>query len=245
MTSELISRIVELCSVDATIARIIAEKKKLEADAVKQKQNYLSFAKTAGDKVSLFDTKQKAFKAEENFLKTEREKITTRRKELSSLNNYKVQQAAEKELDFAVRQIQVKEEALLATVDELDKLETESKQAQVELKDLRAKVEAFLKEAQETIPSLDERMQRQTVRRQELLQFVNPAYLQQYEKVRAKYPTDAVVALNSQAGCSGCNMSVGPQIIQKVMKGESIDKCPGCGRILYMTQEVQQSLQGN
>jgi predicted nucleic acid-binding Zn-ribbon protein len=243
MTDGIIYNLVELSKIDSTIARIIAERKKLESDALKKKQEFIEFSKIVSEKQKKFEDKKKEYLKEEKYLKEERDKISTRRKELSTLNNYKVQQAAEKELDFAIRQIQMKEETLLTSVDEMDNLEKDSIAAVNSLKQLRADTEKFLKEAQEIMPSLDERQKRQTASRVELLPKINPTFISNYDKVRVKYPSDAVVALNSQNGCGACNINIGPQALQKLIKAESIEKCPGCGRILYISLEKANELQ--
>jgi hypothetical protein len=240
MNENLLPAIIELAEVDSVIARVTGEKKKLEAGAGKKKQSYLDLMKLADAKLKAFKDKKAVYDKEERFLKEEREKITERRKGLTSHNNYKVQQAAEKELDFSVRQINLKEEALLATIPEFEQLEAESKAASELVKADRKELEAFLTEAKATMPSLEERINRQTARRQEIIVTIDPKHLLFYDRVRNRHPIDPVVAVNAQQGCAGCFMTVGPQIIVKISKNDSLIQCPGCMRILYLSNELKE-----
>ena len=240
MNEKLLSLIIELAEIDGVLARVTGEKKKLEAEAGKKKQSYLELVKLSDLKAKAFKDKKATYEKEEKFLKEEREKITERRKGLASHNNYKVQQAAEKELDFSARQLNIKEEALLTTLSEIELLEAQAKAASEVVKNDRKVLEAFLTEAKATMPSLEERLQRQTARRQEIIVNVDAKFLQQYERVRTRHPSDSVVAVNSQQGCSGCYMTVGPQIIVKISKYDSLVTCPGCMRILYLSNEIKE-----
>ena len=237
-----LSLIVELAEVDGVIARASGDKRKLEADAVKKKKAYVEIAEAANLKQKTATDKKNLYAKEEKFLKEEREKIADRRKGLASHNNYKVQQSAEKELDFAARQINLKEESLLNTLSEVDTLEKAAKAAADALAQTRKDLEVFLTEAKETMPSIEDRLTRQTARRQELITQIDPKLLQQYDRVRSKHPYDAVVAVATTHSCTGCFMSVGPQIILKISEPNTLTHCPGCNRILYLCKELSESL---
>jgi predicted nucleic acid-binding Zn-ribbon protein len=40
--------------------------------------------------------------------------------------------------------------------------------------------------------------------------------------------------------CSGCYMSIPPQVFVNVKKNESIISCPQCGRLLYVKETIVQ-----
>lgn len=242
MPSPILVQLIELSQLDSTIFRVLAEKKKLETGAVKKKQEYVAFSNQVQEKQKGFKSRKSQYQKEEQFLKEERDKIAERRKGLSTHNNSKVQQAAEKELDYSARQINLKEETLLATISELEKLEAENKKYLEELAAKRSELEKFLKEGQETMPSLEERIQRHTARRQELLRLVNPAFLAQYDRARTRYPMDPVVPLDAKGSCAGCFINVGPQLVQRIVKGETAERCPGCARIVYIPDDVESEL---
>lgn len=234
--------IVELSEVDAVIARATGDKKKLEADALKRKKSYVDLSEVVNLKQKVAKDKKAQYVKEENALKEERQKIGERRKGLASHNSYKVQQAAEKELDFAARQVNLKEEALLGSLAEVEASEKEAQTFVDKLSAVRKELEEFLNEAKQTLPSIEDRLSRQTARRQELITQIDSKILQQYERVRSKYPYDPVVAVAPNSSCSSCYMNIGPQIILKISEPRSLTNCPGCNRILYLSRELADNL---
>jgi hypothetical protein len=63
--------------------------------------------------------------------------------------------------------------------------------------------------------------------------------LSQYQRLLG---TKAGIAIAEARGesCSGCYMSIPPQVYVNVKKNESIITCPNCGRILYFKETIVQ-----
>jgi len=76
--------------------------------------------------------------------------------------------------------------------------------------------------------------------RHELVAKIQPQIHSQYQKLLG---TKAGVAMAEARGesCSGCYMSIPPQVFVNVKKNESIITCPNCSRILYFKETVKQS----
>lgn len=230
----LVSRFLKVAEADAGIARILAQKKQYTDSLAKKKDALSKQDHEYKKKKKVHDERKTVFAKEERFLKEEREKISDRRKGLSSHNNYKVQQAAERELDYVAKQINLKEETLIKSLTEIEEVSKEVQKHEELLSKLTEEFAALQKEHEEQLPSLEERLQKFTTTRQELLHGVDPSIVIQYDRVRAKYPMDPLVAINEQQQCSGCFMQIGPQILQQVHKASSFVKCPGCARILFL-----------
>lgn len=245
MSRTLISLVQELSQLDATIARANADKKKLEGEIATRKEVLTKIHREASAKIKLFEERKSIYAKEEKFLKEERDKIADRRRGLGSHNNYKVQQAAEKELDYVARQINLKEDNLIKGLTEVEELEKESKAWREKFDASKLEYEAIQKEALETFPVIEERVQRAAATRQQLVQPIEPARLTLYERARSKFPTDPMVEVNAQFCCGGCFMNVGPQVVVQIHKGDSLVKCPGCNRILYLSGDLEVASQNS
>lgn len=243
MSRSLVSIVQELAQLDATIARAAADKKKLDAELIAQKELLTKIHRDATAKIKLFEERRTAHQKEERSLKEEREKISERRKGLGSHNNYKVQQAAEKELDYLARQVNLKEEALIKGLSDIEALEKDATAWREKFDVAKANYEKVQKEIAETFPVLDERTQRATTARQELIHPIDKARLTLYERARSRFPTDPVVLVNEQQSCTGCFMNVGPQVVQQVLKGDTLVKCPGCNRVLFISDTALEASQ--
>jgi predicted nucleic acid-binding Zn-ribbon protein len=61
-----------------------------------------------------------------------------------------------------------------------------------------------------------------------------------WERTVSRYGADAIVALNNQATCSGCDMNVIPATRHAVNLMEEIARCEKCGRVLYDPEQVRE-----
>src|SRR5262245_34490605 len=125
MTAEnksLLAKLIELSKIDVAIARIKAEKKTLETDLLALHSSIKKEEQEKAQKQKVYDDKNGRYQKEEKRLRDEGDKLVQRRKALTTLNNYKLQQSAEKEIEHASRQITSQEEALLTTLEEVENL---------------------------------------------------------------------------------------------------------------------------
>ncbi len=63
--------------------------------------------------------------------------------------------------------------------------------------------------------------------------------LRKYDQVRAKRNSGAA---RLEAGrCRACNMSIPPQLAQRIMRGDILEQCPSCSRYLYADPSASMS----
>lgn len=237
----LLSKLIALSKVDASLARILAESKQLESNLADKLLSLKKRKEEFAQRSSTLAERRERIRREEKRLKDEQQKLIDRRKGLATFTNYKLQQAAEKEIEHAAKQLGVYEEQLLVAIDEMESLEAEVEQAESELNQFETEVNELAGNSDATLQSLHERRQEKEAERAELARDIDPAQLAVYDRIMQRYPMDPVVPLSSDHHCQGCYMQVGPQMIVQVARGEELVKCRGCGRILYLTQPEEKS----
>ncbi len=85
---------------------------------------------------------------------------------------------------------------------------------------------------------LNEKKEQQILKeneKKELLINIDSSAIAKYEKVRKKKQNGIAVTAVISNNCSGCHMSVTPQIISDLMADKDIVLCDNCSRILYLT----------
>ena len=75
--------------------------------------------------------------------------------------------------------------------------------------------------------------------RNEMASGVEPSILTQYRKLLISKSGSAIAEARGES-CSGCYMSIPPQVFVNVKKNESIIACPHCNRILYYKETIVQ-----
>jgi predicted nucleic acid-binding Zn-ribbon protein len=235
-----LASIIAIGKVDGSLARIAAERRKIE-QTLKEKKTAIQQKNTEHQTYQkAISEKKSQYSKEEKFIRDEREKLTARRKALGSHNSYKVQQAAEREIEHASRQLDAREESALVILEECSKLEAGGKQVGDAFAALTAAFTTLESESRDTLGTLEQREAELHQQRESLAQGVDAGLMTAYNRVRDRFPMDPVVVLHSNFTCSGCFMQLGPQTALQLSKGDGIIKCRGCGRILFLSEPADE-----
>lgn len=223
----------EICKIDAGLSSVLAERKRYEKEHNEAETKLKKFHSEHDFKAKHLSDLRLRYQREEKQLKEEAQRLSTRRMALGTLGNRKSIEKAEQEITFASRQIESREETMLSELDVLEKLEKEvsalkasEKAAQEDLLKLRDDIRA-------ANIHLEKRESDYRSRRAELASNIDESSLSIYERTRERYAGDAVTAV-SNGTCASCFMQVAPQLVVQIAQAQSIVKCRGCGRILYI-----------
>lgn len=241
-TNNLINTLVQLSLVDASLARILSERLQIENE-VNQKRRQLKSENNnrLTTERKLLELRQKA-KEEDAYVKHEQDKLVNRRKTLANMSNYKLQEAATREVDALAKQLELREEQTLSLLMEVEKVENILNDQLNQISTLEAALKEFEITANEKLQGLANRKAEKDSQRAGLSAQVDPNTLSRYNSIATRYPSDSLVPLKANA-CTGCSVSLGPQVYQKVARGNSLVQCGNCGRILYIEPESQSAPQ--
>jgi predicted nucleic acid-binding Zn-ribbon protein len=229
--------LIDLSKLDGRIAIQQAKLKQLEAERVSRAQAIAALQSKRDARAKVGADKKALSAREEKGIKLERDKINERRRALSTLNNYKLQQAAEREIDFVSKQIGQREDLLLGLLREIDLFDKDILEADTALQGMRDELAAFEKTAGDEISAIQEDLKSLQADRTKQAQLVgNTQILTLYSRTVAKFPSDPIVDVVNRESCAGCFMRVGPQVPVQISRGDVV-KCPGCGRILKLPRE--------
>lgn len=231
----LVSLLVSIGKIDANLAHIAAEERKCRASLDERALKLKKIDEEIRKNDALIKERRLNYQKEEKFLRDEQSKLIDRRKALASFPSYKLQQAAEREIENTSRDLSAREETLLTTLEELESLEKQYSEKFSAADTERDDLNQAAKEFEEMKTGFDERRRRQGEERAALVPQVDPASMKLYDRVHDKYMMDPVIPLKGNT-CSGCFMQVNPQVIITLKKGDALVRCPGCGRIVYLAE---------
>lgn len=241
MSKDFINSLIEVGKLDASLAHIFSEQELALKKYTTVKMQLNKKAVALSDKSSLLNEKKSKYETEERQIKEERDKLVARRKAISTFNDYKVQQTAQKEVEYASKQLDQREENLFPLLEETENLKKDYDKLVDECKALKEDLDKLSKEKKETEIVFKQRKEEKLKQRDEITKNLNDKILLEYNKVKNKYPTNPVVGISSNNCCEGCSMKLGSQVVVNVAKGESIVHCPGCNRILYISNSANDS----
>jgi uncharacterized protein len=142
--------------------------------------------------------------------------------------------AAIREADAARKQISALETQILEQLEQLGQTEAALKQRADEIATLNSDHEARLKAFDEDAATIGQRLATARKDREELFANLPKQLSALYTRIKTRIRDGIAVAEARNRSCSACFMSLRPQVMAEIRRGEDIITCDNCGRILYV-----------
>lgn len=235
----LLENLIKLSRIDSRIARIRAERVRTEDQLAAKEKELKSLQQDSEGKTDTFKQNQESYRREEKYLAGEQQKLVDRRKALTTLSSYKLQLAAEKEIEAAAKALSTQEENLIKLLVDIEDMETAANTAQEAYDAAKKEFDELEEESQKDFTAFQEQTDECLKDREELVPLIERKELSTYNRIVERNPTNPVVPLVNHS-CSGCQLQLGPQIVVQIGRAESLVRCRGCGRILYLGESEEE-----
>ncbi len=165
--------------------------------------------------------------------------VKDRQNKMLQVQTPREHQALLKEIEEGRRRSKESEERALQFIEQLEQLEAEAST----LDNLCQGEQELLSEARQStakeVKRLNSARKNIEAKRADKVAAVQAAHMQRYNKLISKRAGLAVVAVQGNI-CLGCHMTLPPQQVNEVMKGDKLIICPTCQRILYYAEDEGQ-----
>jgi len=236
---EQLSLLIQLQEIDGKLRALVDQKKRLpEILAEFERRRAANKANLEQVKENL-ETAQKNKRDRDKDLEVEVQKVEKLKARTADIKNNKEYQALLKEIETAEQANKAIEDDILGLMEKIDAasagITAAEKQAQEEeaaLQTEQKKIEAEFTKTENELKTVEQA-------RQDFVTRIQPVVYARYQKL---INTKAGVAITEARGesCSGCYMSIPPQVFVNVKKNEHIITCPNCSRILYFKETIVQ-----
>ena len=165
------------------------------------------------------------------------EKLKERKKRLTNVGSTKEYNAVEKEIETLQHTIDQAEEQLLHLNEVIEQTEGAIGQKEEMVVRLRESIAQEEAKAESDLVALDKEIQRRKDRTEEARGEVSKRVLYKYDFIRKRRPGLAIAA-SKDGHCEACYMALPPQLFIQVQRGETLETCPSCQRILYFWEDA-------
>jgi predicted nucleic acid-binding Zn-ribbon protein len=141
--------------------------------------------------------------------------------------------AAIREADAARKQISTLETQILEQMETLEKAEAALNERADEIATLNSDREARLKAFDEETKRQSEQLVNSRSERDKVFASLPKSMSTMYARISARIRDGVAVAEARNRSCTACFMSLRPQVMAEIRRGEDIITCDNCGRILY------------
>jgi predicted nucleic acid-binding Zn-ribbon protein len=229
---EQLSLLIQLQEIDTKIRVYTAQKNRLperlaalERKRVANKENLESVRES-------LQTAQKNKRDRDQDLETGIQKVERLKARTSEIKNNKEYQAMLKEIEAAEKENKAIEDDILVLMEKIDAAAAAIGAAEKNSREEDAAIATEQKEHEAVAAKAIEELTAAEQEKQETASRIDPSVFSRYQRLLATKAGAAIVEARNES-CSGCFMSIPPQVYVNVKKNESIITCPQCNRILY------------
>ncbi len=173
----------------------------------------------------------------EDDIKVQEQKISKLKDQMLQAKTNEQYRAFQHEIEYCENEIRKAEDKILDLMAASEPLEKNVKAAEVALAGEKKQVEQEKDHARKRTAE-DEAFLKQVIEeRRQTAASVDPKLLSQYERIRQRWKGVAIAdATNGR--CAACQIALRPQFFQDLKRGEKLQFCESCGRILYYNPPV-------
>jgi predicted nucleic acid-binding Zn-ribbon protein len=236
---EQLGLLIQLQEIDAKIRTHITQKNRLPETLATLEHRRVSINDNLEKVQEALLTAQKNKRDRDKDLETGVQKVEKLKARSSEIKNNKEYQALLKEIEAAEQDNKSVEDDILVLMEKIDAAAGQITAAEQRAKEEAAEIQIEQKQHEAAFERLEEELKAIEEERQKAIARISKPVLTQYQRLLG---TKAGIAIAEARGesCSGCYMSIPPQVYVNVKKNESIITCPNCGRILYFKETIIQ-----
>jgi len=229
---EHLSLLIQLQEIDTEIRSLNIRKKQLPVKLAALEDKRTANKKNLdGVKETLLivqkDRRDREQDLESGIQKTER--LKGRASEIKTNKEY---QALLKEIEVAEQEKKAIEDEILFLMEKIDTAIAAITAAENNVREEENKILSERQALETAMIKVDETLKVAKQKKQDIASGIESSVFAKYQRLLETKAGSAIVEVRGES-CSGCFMSIPPQVFVNVKKNENIITCPQCGRILY------------
>jgi predicted nucleic acid-binding Zn-ribbon protein len=174
--------------------------------------------------------------------KDEEARLVAAKQRSGAVKNVKEMMASERELQASRLRSQERAAEIAKLEAAVDSARKSITQHEADVEALRQVVVREEQGQQSKAAELTSQLEAARGERATLAARVDPEAMKRYASIRVKRGL-ALVAVK-RGTCQGCNMNIPPQVFNRLQRGDSLENCDHCYRLLYWDQLLVQSSDG-
>jgi uncharacterized protein len=164
-------------------------------------------------------------------MKAEEARLSQAKAKLGQVKTSKEYMATQREVETNRKMAAETEGMLLEVMNASEAAKSRISQHEGDLAKLREVVEKEEAEARDKLSRIDSEIDQARTGREVASKSVRADVLKKYSAIRMRRGLAVVPVHNGT--CRGCNMNIPPQLFNTLQRGNSIELCPNCNRIIY------------
>ncbi len=225
-----------LQGVDLQVDQLEEEMKLIPKQISKiEKQITIAQAELESHKQNLSEYQKKRVKMEVELEDAEK-RISDDKVKLMNIKTNTEYAALLKEIDNIEKANDERSEDILLLMEQMDQVEMEVKKATMQYNEATSVIEQQASKHKNRLVAIPAEIDKLNKKKANLAVDLHKDLIARYLDLRTIRGGLAIVKVNGFL-CAGCNMSIPPQVVNRLQRNEELIFCPSCQRILYWAGE--------
>jgi uncharacterized protein len=238
-----LTQLIALQNLDTNVRRLEAE---LEAIPQRRAEIEKEFEQRASEFLALENRRDEA-RTTRARLETELQETRTKAEHadraLMAATNEKEYTAAIREGDAARKHGSELETKILEQMEAFDSAEKAINERAADIERLRAERDAQLAALEAQAHKQTEQIEAERRERERIFNTLPKQLSALYKRISARVRGGIAVAEARNSSCTACHMTLRPQVMAEIRRGDAVITCDNCARILYYAQAAPQATQ--
>jgi predicted nucleic acid-binding Zn-ribbon protein len=188
---------------------------------------------------------ERYYAEQKGLLGDDEQQVSSAKHKLSQAKNSKEYMAAQREIEQRRESVAGREGEISKLVEAVDAKKKLLADRAADVQTLKDSIQKDSEAARARMAELEGKIAALRAERDALAAGVKPEMLKRYSTIRMRRGLAVVSVRNGT--CQGCNMNIPPQLYNTLQRGQTIETCPSCHRIIYwedlMKEEAPASTQ--
>jgi predicted nucleic acid-binding Zn-ribbon protein len=241
ITKEQISALAKLQQIEIEISKIEAKLGKVNLRFEELDGKQLNLKQMLEQQELTIKEMNHQYRAYESDAQTNLDRIKKSEAKLNSVKTNKEYQSSLKEIDdLKEKNSKLEDEMIefLEGIEEADKvLKTKIAAYSALETEIQTEKETIQKEAQEERHQLD----KLNAQWKTLSESIDAELLDTFNRIKANQANKIGIVAVSSSVCQGCHMNIPPQLYNELQRGDKLQRCPICERIIYWKDQKERS----
>jgi uncharacterized protein len=189
------------------------------------------------ERAALADT-EKFKRDQEASVKDDEASIAKSKTKLQGVKTGKDYMAAQREVEFARKAIADREAEIIKLMEAIENQRKRVATYEGDVAQLRAVVAKEEEETNAKMAELRAKVEGERVGREQAAARVDPNVMKKYSTIRMKRGLAVVPVVGGT--CKGCQMKIPPQLFITLQRGNTLETCPTCNRIVYWDELMKE-----
>lgn len=232
---DLMLKLLELQKIDIQIDHFQQDIDRMPIELQEMAKSMVALRHEIDEALSQNGIIEKELRAKESDIAVEQEKIKKSERRLLSIKNLKEHDALSREIKLGKKVAGEIEETILELINQSEDLKKSAEKKQSELNNLEMTLVKKKEETEKLLKTAKDSAEALTQQKDKIVLGIDQEYLKRYQMVKKARGNALAEMINGS--CTGCYLSVPPQLNIRVLKQQEFLTCPNCMRILYVKQE--------